>query len=85
VYVYDRALVLCRASDQAHSTEPASLNPLQVPPRVLNSMVSSAKGLEELLSLAEKHGHGFDAIHVSTCLNRWAARVFRQGFRNRPV
>jgi hypothetical protein len=33
-------------------------------------MVSSAKGLEELLNLAEKHGHGFDAIHVSTCLNR---------------
>jgi hypothetical protein len=36
-------------------------------------MVSSAKGLEELLSLAEKHGHGFDAIHVSTCLNRCGA------------
>jgi hypothetical protein len=44
---------------------------LQVNPRVLNSMVSSAKGLEELLSLTEKHGHGFDAIHVSTCLNRY--------------
>jgi hypothetical protein len=41
-----------------------------VNPKLLNSMVSSAKGLEELLSLSEKHGHGFNAIHVSTCLNR---------------
>jgi hypothetical protein len=48
-----------------------------VNPKLLNSMVSGAKGLEELLSLAEKRGHGFDAIHVSTCLNRWAALVFR--------
>jgi hypothetical protein len=40
-------------------------------PKLLNSMVSSAKGLEELLSLAEKYGLGFDAIHVSTCLNRY--------------
>jgi hypothetical protein len=39
-------------------------------------MVSSAKGLEELLGLAEEFGHGFDAIHVSTCLNRYG-RVWR--------
>jgi hypothetical protein len=41
-----------------------------VNPKLLNSMVSSAKGFEELLRLAEEHGHGFDAIHVATCLNR---------------
>jgi hypothetical protein len=40
-------------------------------------MVSSAKGLEELLSLAEEHKRGFNAIHVSTCLNRCGALVFR--------
>jgi hypothetical protein len=58
-----------------------------VNPKLLNSMVSSAKGLEELLSLAEKHGNGFDAIHVSTCLNRCGAWVFQKGAasNNRPV
>jgi hypothetical protein len=49
-----------------------------VNPKLLNRVVSSAKGLEELLSLAEKHGHGFDAIHLSTCLNRCAAWVFAE-------
>jgi hypothetical protein len=43
---------------------------LQVSPRLLTSRLSDAQGRDALLAIVEQHGAYFNAIHVSTCLNR---------------
>jgi hypothetical protein len=44
----------------------------QISPRLLTGNLSHARGRDALLAIVEKHGPTFNAIHVSTCLNRYS-------------
>jgi hypothetical protein len=43
----------------------------QVSPGFLTRLLSEAQSSDELLSLLQQHAHQFNAVNVSTCLNRY--------------